>query len=431
MSERSARPATADNAGWNTGETGTETDPSAERVAGWAVDQVPGQDEFNYMFSLWGDFLQWLEDTSPREWTELSEGIAAAVNRQLFRVVPLSTGITSRLMEYWSVITTATGGLNPTSITTDGLKVYYVAGTGNEYIVAASPVDGSEVWEIQPSTGAGADITAMAADGARIFYVHSATPVGLRSVDTDGANALSGGLTYGHFLLRATGIHVAGISGNTGAGDVDIWTASNHALVATNATGSTQLRGVAIDEDYVYVGGDRNVSDVWAYKLVGGGLLWSVALDTGPNVPVVRAIAADGDCVYVLTDAFTDAAGDSKSLFCLDRTTGAILWSVDVDGTNMLYLAVDQGYLYAVNSLGTMYMISLKGQTVGIVKSADNVADSIAVDGTSIYCQDGATATNLRRIAVGGATKTFMRAAGTDNRRRPFFTLAVPVNERI
>lgn len=450
--ERVTRPTEAADCNWNDdGVTYPSTDPGgAKRLTGFKPKDVPvpglgeaiAANDQNWLNGLEMQMLTWLRDLVPREWEELSEGIAASVNRALLRVVPPSSGIRSRLAQLYSTAAVATGGGNPQSIATDGLRVYYFAGTGNKYIVAVSPVDGQDgaaggvpLWEINPH--AANNVSAVCTDGSYVYYSVEIAPTGLQRVDADtGANLTAAGTKVSHEKLRANGVNIVGI-GST-AGDLDIYLRSAMTLVATKATGSAALSGVALDEDTAYVGGTRQGAvDVWAYPLSGGGATWTSQLDG--NEPTIRDICTDGDFVYVATDSFAIAAGGNRCLFCLERVAGTVLWAVDL-GVNISMLAVDDEYLYAVDiGADVLYMLR-KGRpgdsaTALAIKLKSNVTgnatDTIASDGTSLYFQDGAAATNLRRLATAQASKLFMRASGTDNRRRPFHTAALPIGGRI
>ncbi len=449
MTERIPAPTEIADTNWNDdGVTYPSTDPGgAKRLTGFKPDNVPpasGDGEIvtandqNWLHGLTMLMLTWIKSFIPREWTELSEGIAAAnliASRTLFRVVSPSSGIRSRLVTMWTTTSVATGTGDPKAISNDGEQAYYVAGTGNRYVVAVSPVDGSLIWEINPHGAA--DVTALTADGRYVYYVLSATVTGLQRVDRDGTNLTVAGVTLNHNKLRANGGWVAGISGSTGAGDADIWRLSDMTLVATKATGSAGLTGLAIDEDNIYVGGVRNTSDVWAYTTVSGGAVWAVQLDA--NALTINDMCSDGDFVYVATNTAAIAAGGNRALFCLDRVSGLVLWSMDI-GVSVTHCAVDDEYIYALdNAANNLYMIR-KGQTgqagiPGVVKVKGSVAvaanDVLTVDGVSIYGRPSGAATDLIRISNGGISKTFMLAAGIDIRRRPFYTLALPVGSRI
>ena len=430
MAERIPVPATAVNIEWNTNPTNPSTDPTSQRAAGWAVDEIPDAQEFNYIWTMQGDFMAWLKQFAPREWTELSEGITdASVFRQLFRVCPPNATMLGRLGEIFSTAGTAATGGNVTHICTDGQRVYYISGATLDAIIGASPVDLTEEWEfINTAT---TQVVSITCDGRFVYFVSDATEAGLWTIGLDGAGPLNAGATYGHSALRANGTNCVGISGNTGVGDLDIWASSPISLVATKSTGSpgSGLLAVAIDDTHAYVAGTRNApNDIWAYPLTGGAATWSVPLDTNDPSPV-NGICTDGDFLYVVTDSFAIAAGGNRGLFCLDKVTGTVLWTFDL-GADLVDCAVDSDYLYVVDSSNILYMFKLHSPEVGLIATKTNVSSavqSLAADGVNVFCRDASATTNVRRLTTSGPTKTFMRVSGQDTRRRPFFTLAVPV----
>ncbi len=441
MSERISAPTEIAKTNWNSdGSTYPSTDPGgAKRATGFKPDNVPpasGDGEIvtandqNWLHNLGMLVLTWLKQFVAREWTELSEGINnASVFRQLFRVVPLNATMSGRLAQIFSTAGTATGGGNVAHICTDGQRVFYINGTLAEYIVGARPTDLAEEWANHPAGGS--TIAALTCDGRFVYYTSDAAIAGLWTVNPDGSGPLNGGATHSHRALRANGVHCAGINGNTGVGDVDIWVSNPISLVATKATGSggAGLTGIAVDDVNVYAGGIRNGGvDIWTYTLASGGVVWAVALDGNDPSPV-NAICADGDYVYVCTNGFAIAAGGNRNLFCLDRLSGAVLWSKEIS-TDLLDCAVDADYLYVVDAGNVLYMVRLRAAEPGVVVQKTNVSSAIqglAADGVNIFCRDAVATTNVRRLVTGGPTKTFMRVSGQDTRRRPSPMLAVPL----
>jgi hypothetical protein len=452
MTERIPAPADIANTNWNSdGTTYPSVDPGgAKRATGFKPINVPpgsGDGEIitandqNYLHGLAMQLHNWVKQFIPREWEELSEGIAnATATRQLLRVVPPSGGIRSRGVQLYSTPSVATGVGLPRDIVTDGLRTFYFGGTGDRYIVAVSPVDGQDgagggvpLWEINPHGVA--TVMGIGCDGAYLFYSMSATVTGLQRVDADtGGNLASAGTKVGHFQIRSNGINAVGIK--TG-GVVDSWDIAPMTDNWTN-TPTTALWGIAIDEDNTYVGGVRNTNDIWAYTNASGSSAWSVQLD--PTSRQVAGIAADGDFVYVVTDRVALSAGGFGCLFCLERTTGAVLWVKDL-GVDITHVAVDDEYIFALdNSADNLYIIR-KGQvgpalgSPGIVKVVSNMGayatTTISVDGTSVWTHDAATPANIKRISTGGPSKTFMRVVGGDPRRRPTHTLAIPTTGRV
>lgn len=439
MSERVSRPSEADKCNWASGGSAyPNADPGAPvrdvgykpkdyPVAG-AGAVIPAEDH-NFLWRLGMEMLSWLRDFVPREWTELSEGIAATTYRGTFRVVPSGASkLSARLSKAWAKTSIASGVGNPSDICTDGARVYYYAGTGNEYIVAMDAATTATKWVIQTPGNA---VVAMTTDGYKVYSVSGAGNPGLLQRDVaDGGNATAGTTTeYGHVKLRANGLTCCGIAGNNGPGFVDMFDVDPPALRWSVDTTSPQLNALALDQQYVYVGGSRiGGSDVWAYDTVSGAPLWQSAVDANAP-PSLNGICTDGDYVYVATDTFATVAGPNRNVFCFERLTGNLLWSLDLGG-NMSDCAVDQDYLYVLeDSATTLHMLKLRGSAVpGEVEQDTDSVNRVACDGTSVYVRVGSLATDVKRLYAGGASRTFMKVNGFDNYRQPLFCLAVPVD---
>lgn len=434
MAERITIPAESAKCNWASGGGAyPSADPGAPaRDAGFKPKDfpVPGAgaivpaEDHNFLWRLGMEMLSWLRNYMVREWTDLYLGIAAANGaRDLFRYTPPAGGIAQRLLEYFSAGSTATGGGNPIKVCTDGEMIYYIAGTTNVSIVAASPFALTQIWEsIRAQT-----VSAIAADGLWVYYTsNNAADPGLSKLSrVDGVLDSNAGARFDHTLLKANGAYCAGIHPNGAAGDVDVWSVATPAYIGAGATGSASLAGMAIDADQCYVGGVRNTFDVWCYTLSAAGLVWQIALPTSA-APTIAAIAADGNYVYVATDSQALSAPwtGSASVFCLDRATGTLLWTIDAADT--LDIAVDDQYLHVVFTTGVLIPFDLRRPIPGAVGSSAGWS-SVDVDGISVVGGDSVTATNVKRAWLGYPTKTFMVALGNDEQRRPFHNLAVPV----
>jgi outer membrane protein assembly factor BamB len=440
MAERITQPTDADKLNWNSdGVTYPPTPPNAaKRLTGFKPKDVPAAgpgetitaDEQNWLHGLSGQMMEYFLDYLVREWNQIAQGIAATSYTDLFRVFPpVGSVMYIRLAQVFSFTGTAATGGNVTSVCGDGEQVYYISGSTSQSLIAANPNGGTEIWEASPIAGH----TAICTDGLNVYAMSPFSPaeLGLHVVNrTTGALINSGGVEYACQQLRANGVYCVGIAPNSGAGKVVFYTVATPTETGT-VTPTTQLNGVAIDHDQCYVGGVRSTYDVWAYTLSTRANAWQVTLDT--NAPTVNAICADGDFVYVCTDDFVTAlpGTPNRCLFCLDRLNGTILWSMDL-GADLDACAVDDDYLYVTTAGGVAYAIRLRSGmavgSVGVVATQTNVAAAggLYVDGMSLYCQDGAAATKLRRLATAQKTKDFMRVNGQDPARRPFYNLAIP-----
>jgi hypothetical protein len=367
----------------------------------------------------------YFRDSVPREWTLLTEGIAAAGWRDLFRVSPVIGGMYTRLVQLFNTASTAATGGNVTDICTDGEQIYYVSGAASQSLIAASPINGAEIWEASPVSGA----NGLCTDGAYVYVTSTFSPaeIGLIKADrTTGALVSRGGTEYSCDALRTNGVYAVGISPASSTSKLVFWTVGVGAAAPTE-TGTvtiTPLNGVAIDADQCYVGGTRATYDVWAYTLSSRANAWQVTLPTAAP-PTVAAIAADGDVVYVATDSVALTAGGNASLFCLERVSGTVLWTMDLN--DLTAAAVDDRYLFVIDSNDDLLQIKLRAPVPTVVATAADWSD-VVCDCVSVVGIDKTTATNFMRHMLGGATKTFMKALGTDPTRRPVFTLGVPVD---
>lgn len=428
MAERIPIPATAANVEWNTNPTNPSTDPSLQRAAGWAVNEIPDAQEFNYLQTMWGDFLVWLRSFAPREWTDIWEALADVTDvSQLFYVYPPAAGMHARGLGMWAVAGTGSGTGVVSQPCTDGEQIYHLDGA---YIVAVDPADGTQIWEVDPE---GIPLTAITTDGSAVYVTtNNVGYPGLYEIGrTAGSTVDTAGTEYACGQLVANGEYCVGTNPASGGGKVVTWSGLGTALVQDGVydTGSAALPNVAIDSTQCYVGGTRNTYDVWAVAMAAPTTyVWRITLPV-TTAPTVYGIAADGDCVYVGTEQKTLSAGGTANIFCLDRTTGAVLWTMDLPGDQDFGVAVDDRYLYSVNDSGVMSIVRLRSSVPSVVHSlsvfAQPQCDGVSVIGT------GATSSQLRRVWVLGASKLMMRADGNDPNRRPFHNLAIPVDGRI
>jgi hypothetical protein len=443
MAERVTIPTEADKVSWAEGGAPyPSTDPGAgKRGTGFQPkdNPVPGPGEIitaedqNFLHRLDGQMLEWLRDTIVREWRDVYEGIAQTDSAGLvFRVTP-PVGVEnpalmwSRLQAAWSVASTAATVGNPFQVQTDGEQIYYIAGSVNQSLIAAHPATGAEVWEV----GIVIQWASMTADGAAVYgmSVNVAEP-GLFVLNRDtGAQTANAGAEYGCNALATNGVYCCGINGQVGgAGTIVFYTVATPTETGTVGAFAAAAADLCLDDSTVFTVGPRGVvNDVRAYTLSTRALLWSVDVDTNPFT--VNAVCTDGDFIYVGCDSAALAAGGNASIFCLNKSNGAVLWTIDHSDVDEL--AVDDRYLYAVDSSNNLQMIRLRAPVPAIVGTVGNFGTSIACDGYAVYGNDSFTVTNFRKVWCGGAAKEFMLVNGKDPTRRPFFNLAVPVDGRI
>jgi hypothetical protein len=439
MTERVTRPSEADSCNWADGGSAyPSTDPgSSKRAVGFKPlnnptpgdgDIIPAEDH-NFLWRLGMEMLSWVRDFIPREWSDVSEGIANTTASQLFKVFSPIAGIRRRgSLAYSAPVTASTGGVYGIGCT-DGEQLYYRSGLTNEIIVAADPTDGSEIWENDPDSQS---ISGLTTDGGYVYYTTSnvAAP-GLRRLNrSTGAYDTAGGTTYNVNRLVTNGEYCAGIDGSVGNGNVTVWSGIQGTIAEDGQynTTSPNLTDIAICNTDAYVCGARSTYDIWRVSL---GTLSGSGFATLPTVtatPAINGIATDGNMVYVVIDRTALAAPytGNANLFVYSLG-GSLAHVMDVTTANLDYVAVDDMYLYVVDDSDSCRVL-LKDQFPAPV-SVTTIVDVDgwpACDGVSIICRDATSTSLFQRNWMHGATKEFMRTNSDDPERRPFFNLAIP-----
>jgi len=437
MSERIPRPTEATACNWaDGGGAYPSTDPgSSKRAAGFKPkdnptpgdgDIIPAEDH-NFLWRLGMEMLSWVRDFIPREWSDVSEGIANTTASQLFKVFSPIAGIRRRgALAYSAPVTASTGGVYGIGCT-DGEQLYYRSGLTNEMIVSADPTDGSHNWENDPDSQT---ISALTTDGGYVYYTTSnvAAP-GLRRLNrSTGAYQTAGGTTYNVNRLVTNGEYCVGIDGSIGNGNVTVWSGIQGTIAEDGQynTTSANLSDVAITNTTAFVCGSRSTYDIWKVSLgtlSGSGF---AALPTVTTTPAVNGIATDGSMVYVVIDRTALTAGGSANLFVYS-VEGQLLHTMDITTNNLDYVAVDDMYLYVVDD-SNFCRVLLKEQfpTFADVFTVVDVDGWPVCDGVSIICRDATSTSLFQRNWMHGPTKEFMRTNSDDPERRPFYTLAVP-----
>ena len=405
------------------------TPNAAKRFTGFKPLNVPvpgdGEiitaDEQNWLHGLEMQLWTWMKQFVPREWTEMSEGIAATVARQLFRVVPPATGIAALFEVKFNEQTTASTGGNVFFLCHDGERLYYVSGAGQDYLIVASPVDGAEIAE----KSIGYTVPALACDGLAVYLGGNAGNPGLRKYDRDGNFDAAGGAEFGHNLLASNGVFAVGCLQATNPNRLTFWTVATPTETG-QANDADPLLALAIDADQAYTAAHNAVtpSHVDAWNLVTRASAWTTTLPTTVQ-PTPTALASDGDYVYCVTDLQTLSAGGDANLYCLNKRDGAIVWTLDVDGVDLIRISVDDHRVWVIDSAGKLYEIDKRVPAI-IAQPANCV--TVDSDGVRLYCGSAAAADFLLGVFIGGLpTKTYMHASGDDSQRKPFYKRAVPV----
>lgn len=436
MSERYPIPTDAAKVGWRTNPSGnTITEPNAsKRADGYVFEEEVPYDELNWEMKLWGDLLLWLQGFSPREWSEIREGIEAASPPDLFRVHQPASDNWARGEQAF--------GLTPTSF----VGRSWVAGDGQRFYASSNagrwagldPVDGSEDWNVNTFSGGLVSLGKPAADGLNVYIMGASAAVGLVLLDpSDGTERARGGTQYGGTACRIAANGAYAVVGQPGGNVTRIYYYDT--LGGTpNETGFTDhgvaINDVAIDAEAAYFGGAPNgaVTPIRSHKLSDRTQIWFVNLPATTSAPTIYAIATDGNHVYVGTDRQQLTATSAYvNLFCLDRLDGSMLWAIDVQAPAMTdpveSLCIDDRYLYATTN-GTeiwTHVIDLsRPEPWPVWRIEDQQAE--ACDGISFASVTGTTTAPVYRNYWMDHTRTFQRVNGNDPSRAPFHNLAIP-----
>ncbi len=443
MAELNPIPSTADKIEWNTNPTNPETDPAAQRAAGWAVNEVPDAQEFNFVQTMIGNFFVWLQAYLAREWRDIGEAgpiVDMDVGARL-AVVPPVGGANARGSAVFSgVVSGASGGGNIYHLCTDGEFGYYVSGGGGAAQLSVVQFDMSDGSVIQQAAPLGAnEISALAVDGAAVFMTSdNVAKPGLNRFTRAGlSGGTAAGSEYDCTRLVCNGYHAAGVAPNSGAGKVVVWSDINGTIAEDGAYDtSSAMSVVAIDAENTYIGGTRATYDVWAVVLSTQALNWQTTLPT-TTAPTVYGLAADGDRVYVATNLKTlDATGlltslsatGNANLYCLDRMDGVVLWSADIGSGSIdldFGLSIDDKYLYAADGT-TAFQIDKRGAVVQHMAVGTGVIYENTADGVSLLTTGATIATFSRFWTQAQTRKVFVRTDPTDPWRMPFHHIVNP-----
>lgn len=407
---------------WADGGTpNTTTEPNeSKKDDGFPFEDVPPAAEENWWRKRTGEIANWIDGSFIREFSTLAEAIPFISAPRCFRVHPPDAAMNARGATVFS--TQGTGGaVAVIDVATDGFYVFYAQG---DTVYATSPASLTDEWSYQPV--AASNIIDLFSDGFRVYalipYQAGDDEVYLLN-PTTGAKVVGISLVSSTYAaLAANGVWLTVLVGNF-AYFFD--TLDGTPVEQGNYNHGATLAAVALDAENAYIGGTQGTGsfDVRAVKLSTQAVVWSVAMPTTTAV-TVKSIAADGDFVYVGTDRKALTAGGNANVFCLNRYTGAVVWTADltVDDTNTNHIFVDDRFVYpSMGTQETYFLDKRNGQTVFY----STTLSGRDCDGLSVC---GAATNNGARIWRGNSTRVFMRADGEDPNRRPFHKYAVPID---
>ena len=235
------------------------------------------------------------------------------------------------------------------------------AGTGDGFVVAIDAANGREQWRVQVSPGR---MPVKAPATASGMLVTTSDDLQLTSLDP-----VSGDVRWtsqvGNELIGtpilADGALYVGASPDDADGYLAAFDASTG---AERWRVKENLLAPSISGDIGYTSGSGGA--VVAIDLSDGREIWRTQLEG-----TVRAPAVAGNVVYVTAD-------DARLIAALDRETGGILWTYEVDASNQCCIAAARGLVLAATVTGTVYAIAGDGATLvpQIAASSPSLAPS-------------------------------------------------------
>lgn len=365
--------------------------------------------------------ITWLKTWKIRAFSTLESGInvleaeTTSTEGHTFQVGK-STGFEAPQSVVWSQVGDKTP-LDILAIGTDGEFIYYAQGN---FVIRASR-SGLKLAE----RDLGGVVNSLSVDGFAVV-AGTAAQAGAEVYNLDRltlADRASWPLEVGASItdLASDGNALVYVDGSVSA------TTYSHAgaLVATLGHGAT-VQAVAMDWQYIYVGGLVSGGfQIRAFLRGGGGAIWSVAIQGG--TPTIIEMVSDGERLFITTTTVNDV-GHLSNIRCLRTFDGVRLWRTLTPNTDPAdTVVVDEKYLYTGDANGQAYLFDKKtGDCVGAVAHTDSISQ-LAVDGDAIFMggvEDGAI--GVIRWSRGNGTKQYVKADSADINRRPFYNLAIP-----
>jgi len=411
------------------GEHGVTQPAAGLRQVGYDDDEIPTNDNWNDILQRFGNGLRYLGIVVPREFSALAEAINEVTDSFIFRIHAPVGGWNDRGGTCFT--TEGTGGATPVlALATDGQRIYYGQ---TDYVYATDPESLTDEWSYQPSSGK--NIIDLAADGLNVYALIGAQDPGdevfLLTPSTgakrDSASIVAPDCT----CLDANGVYLVVAQGST----VHFYNGVASTLNKTGTFANTQtVVRLAIGNKRVYT----VATGATGYPVVRAVNLSTRTEDWNNQTwfsTVLSAnadpywICTDGDFVYVVLDRTALVAGGDVNVACFNAETGEMVWLGDVPtsalATDMKVCTVDDRYLWLLDVNPDGFCLD---KHTGQLLFSFTGFDIRGCDGLSCV---GYSANNVKRIWRGGPSRLFLRTNSTDDNRRPFFNLAVPISEGI
>lgn len=425
--------------------TVTEVNPG-KRQSGWAFEDIPPHDEFNWIQQHIGDLLTWQAANAERVFPTLHDALWEGETAGEFA---LADGETFRCFESAQPAQTeivideqgSRGAVAVERACTDGKRIfYYQAG----YVVAIDPRDPTNpLWETAIVNAS--SFQGMCCDGGIVFVtVGGITSIQqeLRAFDAETGAIPSGWSSIGLSLpygvgggVASNGLHVAAIARNLAAsptqGAVEVVEARNSVSGSDTYDHGGGLFDCAIDFENTYICGSAGTGGFHARALRTSisalTQRWAFTVPATVGTPHLYAICADSERVYMAGANVTDGAVQSN-VWCVSRFDGSLLWrALTGSGIEALSVVADERWLYVTDEDDLKILDKATGAILFFDGAISYTAFKFATDCDSMLFVNG-TGNNIRAVRVGrNAARRFVKVSDTDENRRPFYKLVAPV----
>lgn len=434
MSEYVAKPnktanENMDNLDWaGTATLGTDViEPNgSKRNTGHVDAEEPPYESFNWFWRVVSLAVAWIASWKIRAFSALDDGANSTVGLAEGHVFILgkASGPTAAGTTVWS----RNSSVNILDIATDGVTVYI---TDNQTVRGIARSNGSNV---SASSSLGAAIHQLYTDGYVVYVGTANNGSGneLHFLDPSDLSSFATGHNPNADIdaIGANGKYFAYAVNGTTVAQLWQWSSGTPSLISSGISHGAQVNCVALDWGYLFLAGARGTgsNDIRAFDFAATGI-WSVQL-AGTGTSNVRDICCDGEYVYAVGDVLTDTL--VYNVWCLSRADGAVIWRAALDGGNdMQGCDVDQRYLYCVSDAGEFFCLDKRNGAIMWTKSGMGASASdgaVCCDGEDVYvCGDLVSSDGAWRLAVGRHSTMFIRADVEDPNRRPFANAMVPL----
>jgi hypothetical protein len=429
MAERVVIPADAAKVGWRTNgaSPNASTEPNAsKRADGWPFEAPWPHDEANWQMNLSGALHLWLQGFIAREFEGITGGIGATTEPGRFWVTHGPGGNRYPGLTAFSLTPATFTAI--TGACTDGEQCYYL--DTSTAIYAANPETGAQIWAVTP-----ANITAgaIAAEGRQVYVVGDAGNPGMVHINRVTGATVGRSVTAGvtaAAAICANGVRAVAACGNNA--ECFNVQASVPVYLGAIAHGAA-IYAADCDSANVYIGGVQSGGiDVRCNVIATQAAVWTATLPTVAAAQV-NAIKTDGEFVYVGTQTAALTAGGTANLFILQASDGALVAAYMVQTaasvSNCTHLAIDgRGLIFVTldGVIGSVISCRVSDAFLAISGLFPNITIGWDSDGVGLVADDGAG--KAERYLFHDRPVLFQRANGSDNNRRPFQKLALPIS---